>query len=434
MSSGGRLGCAPGMRKLAAGLFGCLLIVVPIAVVAQTGGAGAAGWTGGDIVVRAVLVILAAVLPAAILIGRGVVRRARLDTVERLEAALTGARIETDSASFAIVKDRYSDERAEADRLWPYALPILIYVGISFCGFYSAFVMAASDGPWAKANMLLAGLAAPGEAGFGDLQRRSAAVVTFAFFGAYVWSVQFLIRRIANYDLSAISFLRVAVHTIFACFTVGAIWHLGSGLGGFLGDGAILPLAFVVGFAPTLGLAALMRRFPQLQAKRLDPKTATLSPIMPLTMIDGIDWFIAFRLGEHEIEDVQNLAAANPFELFASTPYGLYQVIDWIAQAQLLVAVGPARVERLRELNVRNLRDLAGLRAQPALRMAAQKALLGDALGAADDVTLFDTALATVSDDLYSRRIEQIWRVLAERYDHQAQAANVVRLAARAAE
>lgn len=405
------------VQTILAGLVLALVLALPLAVLAQPIAGDGAGWNASDVVTRSVLALLAAILPASILIGRGVVRRCRLETIERLEEAMRANGVAPDFASFAIVKNRYCDARAASDRFLPYALPILIFVALSFAGFYSAFIMAGMIEPWSKANLLLAGMASPGETGFADLQRRSAAVVTFAFFGAYVWSIMFLIKRIANYDLSAISFLRVSAHAIFACFSVGAVWHLGSGLGAFLGDGAMLPMAFLIGFFPALGLDALIRRFPQLQAKRIDERAATLSPSLPLNMIDGIDWFIAYRLAEYEIEDAQNLAAANPFELFAATPYGLYQVIDWIQQAQLLAAVGPAKVEALRKLNVRSLRDIAVLRDQPDLRKAVQRALLGDELGQIDDPLVFDCACATLGDDLHTRRLEQIWLVLARRYD-----------------
>jgi hypothetical protein len=74
-------------------------------------------------------------------------------------------------------------------------------------------------------------------------------------------------------------------------------------------------------------------------------------------MVDGIDSYIKFRLGEYEIEDIENLALANPIQLFIETPYPLRKIIDWVGQAKLLIEVDSAKISELRNLNVRTSLD-----------------------------------------------------------------------------
>ncbi|MBL0374858.1 hypothetical protein JJB09_22860 [Rhizobium sp. KVB221] len=119
-------------------------------------------------------------------------------------------------------------------------------------------------------------------------------------------------------------------------------------------------------FAPVLGLLPfsaskfLLIKMQSLVSwtKTTDDRFADVSKVISLDIIDGIDFETRFRLEECGIYDVQNLATYNPVMLHIETPYGIYQTIDWIAQAQLCHIVGHEKFLMFREVNIRTIFDL----------------------------------------------------------------------------
>ncbi len=404
--------------------------------------------------------LLSVIVPMGIFLGRSNIRASRFEIVNDLEKLFSFARESGGDPLiiplFELVKYKYKpaalrapdDENAHGGRF--YVVPVLIYVTLSFLGFATAFGSLQTLLSIPLNAFLLGGMRASQD---GD---RTALLVglSYTFLGGYVWTIQYLIRRISNFDLSPLSFFRSAIHILFGLFVIASLY--GSGLVGMSGKPPVVVFAFVVGFYPTLFLNAAIARFAWMRLKRISPYSRELQEEMPLDAILGIDAFMKFRLSEFEIEDVQNLATINPIQIFVETPYGLYQVIDWVAQAQLILAVGAWKTARLREMGLRTIFDLERALDNPRLKSALLGILAPGPTGRAHDEPSRDAAgtstgpfsrtgqparavtgssevpldpadhaealVSIIRDDLHVKRLRQIWDVIASRVEERPRA------------
>lgn len=374
-----------------------------------------------------IAIVLSITVPASILFGRFAIKRQRQATLGTLRETLR-RKTGKDAAlipSFEFALQKYDmgppgrGPGTARENLF-YAGTALIFVLLSFAGVVLLIEPSAPDDPQAI-RLVLAGLRGtsltPDQyktlAGY---EMMSVAVIAFAFLGAYIWSIQYLIRRVASYDLSPISFLRASAQMIFACAVAVVFRHFvpGAAATASWSDGLVLLMAFLVGFFPNAGFDYLTWKLPELRVKRLDPDAAGAFRAIPVDIIDGIDAVASFRLAEREIVDVQNLATENPVLLCAETPYPLLTVIDWIAQAQLALEVGPKAYRSLRDLGVRTIFTLDQVKGDPRLEPAALAILYENA----------NTRPATLAAriqgmkaSLHVLRMFQVWEAVREALD-----------------
>jgi hypothetical protein len=200
-------------------------------------------------------------------------------------------------------------------------------------------------------------------------------VGSLAFAGAFIAALRIFIGSLAVFDLSAYTFLRQAVE-IFASVLIviflymafadptAAITSFTTGGAGTRTCGEIswvwMALAPLLGLMPQSATKFLLVRMQSVLSwvKMDDDRFNRVTRSTPLDVIDGISYATRFRLEECGIYDIQNLAVYNPILLYVESPYGIYQTVDWVAQAQLCHIVGLERFLLLRELHVRTIFDL----------------------------------------------------------------------------
>ncbi len=373
------------------------------------------------------VVLLSALVPLSIFVGRRNVRVRRLRMLGSLQQVLLPASGQGSlPASFTTLEARYRDDTdrsrlparvlAWIQEIGLYALPTAVFALVSGCGFALLFSL---GGDWlAAAKILLQGLQAD-SGGTGSFASATALVMGAGFVGAYVWSVNYLILRIANFDLSPLSFLSTSAHIL---MTVFAAWVLRQVLAAPVPEAVavavLLGIAFLSGLYPSLGVNVLVDRLPGwLRFKHDVAELSQIERSFPLDLLDGIDTTIKFRLNELDIAEVQNLAAANPVELFVETPYGFAEILDWMAQAQLLAELGPQRFLAARNAGIRDMTFLLDLGRSDAGRALLRPFLAAD--GSESDEML-RVRIEGIAKKLHVRHLVHWTTLLAQAVDDPA--------------
>ena len=192
-------------------------------------------------------------------------------------------------------------------------------------------------------------------------------VLLASYVGAILFLLKSFVQAINNFDLSPFSMVGASVNLIFSVvagllFIFGVVRIPAAAFGIETTGAAAFPLtivaAFTAGYFPDVAVRNVMRWSNLRLRKAEDERVYKGFKAIPLEIIDGIDSEIRSRLEDYHISAVQNLAAANPLMLFVETPYGVYQIMDWVAQAQLCASVGPSALAKLWRIGIRTIFDL----------------------------------------------------------------------------
>lgn len=259
--------------------------------------------------------------------------------------------------------------------------------------------------------------------------------VAAAFSASFLTSLRNLYRAVKNFDLSPGTIVGETVKILLSIviapvITIVLVRILGEPLHYLMPStfadrpsfvvAAIVATCFVTGTMPDVALRKLTRRDYLNNFKHEEENIFRAFKITPLEIIDGIDSDIRVRLEDHHIHSAQNLAAANPLMLFVETPFGVYQIMDWVAQAQLCCSVGRDKLTRLWSYGIRTLFDLERLadrtdEAADLLLIEIGRVILGTSLipdkvsDPAVTAALVRSSIELRLDDPHVRRLRQIY-------------------------
>jgi hypothetical protein len=178
-------------------------------------------------------------------------------------------------------------------------------------------------------------------------------LIFFAYLGAYVFSVQELVRRYNTFDLQPQVYSSMAIRMLIAVaivYVAAPVLKADPGGGGEPLWPAVV--AFAIGVFPTQGLHFLSK----IASRILTPEPSQ-RVALPLGNLLGIGPWHESRLVQMGIDDAQNLATVDIRRLLLTTQFDTQQIAHWVDQAILYVRVGE-RIARFRDAQISSYHEL----------------------------------------------------------------------------
>jgi hypothetical protein len=212
-----------------------------------------------------------------------------------------------------------------------FLLPALLYLMICFGGWLIVFFP----------NGLIGAKTVDGYSGFLTIIQRKGlqfylegittggSLIAYAFLGAYIWSLQDMVRRFWASDLKPSSYVQATLRVV-----SGIVLSLI--LRAALPDDLVNVSQRVIAFFLGIATLAFFEWFWKLIVNQVNVQGDHSFSQYPLTHVKGINPFIAERLREENIEDFHSLSSANLVNLLTRVRYPTQTVVDWVDKALLL--------------------------------------------------------------------------------------------------
>ena len=243
---------------------------------------------------------------------------------------------------------------------WPLVLSASAYLAFCIMGYVVLLApIAKVFAGWITNALFWSASASPDQ----GVLINTVAVAGAAFLGAHIFTLRYLFKAALNSELNQFKWIRGALHLLTGVVVALILYRALNGTGWLKevidGKSSVwLGIAFASGWIPDFALTNLFRYIKVNNLKGVDEDIMKLVSVIPIEVIDGIDYDTRYRLEENNIVDVQSLATYNPILLYVETPFGLAQIYDWILQAQLCLAVGPRPYIEFKKIAIRTIFQL----------------------------------------------------------------------------
>lgn len=170
----------------------------------------------------------------------------------------------------------------------------------------------------------------------------TAAILPFAFLGAYLFAVQTSLRSYLRGDLLPKAYSQIAARMLIVVTLAAVLGALSQALAPAENaqpsySAWLLALAFFAGLVPNTALQFLSE-----STRRVFPLWggARLSDPQPLTLLEGIDLYDRARLEQEGVTTLGGLVYGDLIDLMIQTRIPTGRLVDWLDQAVLQVYTG----------------------------------------------------------------------------------------------